>query len=57
MFTVVDLSTGKTDELNFDQLNKRAGGELDEAFYTKIFAAHTLTVGESKLVVTEGSHD
>lgn len=51
MYRVVNLATGKAVDVNFEQLCSEVGEQLDEAFYTEVFIAHTLTGKDGQLVI------
>lgn len=51
MYSVTNMSTGVTSEVNFEQLSSEVDESLDEAFFTEVFVAHTLTGKTGQLVV------
>lgn len=53
MFEVINSKTGQKKTLNFLQLQKEVGTELDEALYGGIFLTHFVDVNGTRYIINE----
>lgn len=53
MYKVINTDTGETSTVNFQKMSEILGVDIDADFFSPMFTAHSMTVGDVQYMIME----